>query len=115
MTEALALAGGERVLEIGTGSGYQGRRAGPRSPGTCTPSKFWASRHPSEALSEKPRVPDLHVRCGERAPGGWPERAPFDRIVLTARRSTSRLPLIDQLKEGEARRPVGDVWQELSW
>jgi protein-L-isoaspartate(D-aspartate) O-methyltransferase len=83
MTELLELTGTERVLEIGTGSGYQAAVLAELAA-----EVFTIERHP--ALSTRARVTltalgYTNIRCrvsdGTR---GWPEEAPFDRILVTA-------------------------------
>src|SRR2546429_2303959 len=114
MTEALAPRRGARVLEIGTGSGYQ----------TAILTHLGARVHTIE------RLPDLLVEAEERfrrlglrnietrlgdGAGGWLERAPFDRIIVTAAAPGIPTPLIEQLGAGgRLVIPVGDLTgQEL--
>jgi protein-L-isoaspartate(D-aspartate) O-methyltransferase len=99
MSEALELSGGERVLEIGTGSGYQAavlcRLAREVETVEVVPELgARASRILSEMGCTNVRV---HVGDGWR---GHPEGAPYDRIVVTA--APDRLPeaLVEQLAEG---------------
>ena len=99
MTQLLALRGSERVLEIGTGSGYQAavlsRLAGA----------VYSIEIDSE-LAERARTTlaalgygMVHVRAGDGAVG-WPEAAPFDAIIVTCAPEKVPQPLIDQLKDG---------------
>jgi len=99
MSEALALDGSERILEIGAGSGYQAavlsRLARHVDTVEIVPELAERARLTLEALG----VTNVDVFVGD----GWsglPERAPFDRIVVTA--APDRLPeaLVDQLAEG---------------
>src|SRR5690554_3277565 len=99
MTESLQLRSTDKVLEIGTGSGYQ----------AAVLSEIVDSVYSIEiikelALSAKKLLDTLGydnviVRWGDGY-HGWPERAPFDAIMVTAGASTIPQPLIDQLKEG---------------
>jgi protein-L-isoaspartate(D-aspartate) O-methyltransferase len=99
MTEALALRGGERVLEIGTGSGYQAAilslLAARVSTIEIVPSLGERARERLSRLG----YANVEVRIGDGY-AGWPERAPFDRILLTA--APERIPeaLLAQLAEG---------------
>jgi len=99
MTEALRLKGGERVLEVGTGSGYQAAVLAEIASDVFTIEirpKLYART--SEKLREL-GYKNIHAKEGDGY-RGWPEHAPFDAIIITA--STERIPppLIDQLKEG---------------
>jgi protein-L-isoaspartate(D-aspartate) O-methyltransferase len=99
MTQLLGLRGGERVLEIGTGSGYQAAVLGHLAGEVY-------SIEIDEVLAERARSAlgeqgyrQVHVRAGDGF-FGWPDAAPFDAIIITA--ATPRLPdtLRDQLREG---------------
>lgn len=99
MTEALELAGHERVLEIGTGSGYQAAVLS-----LLAREIYSIERVEPLADEAAKRLRDLgyanvQVRAGDGYLG-WPEEAPFDRIVLTA--APPRVPetLMRQLAEG---------------
>lgn len=99
MTEALALAGHERVLEIGTGSGYQAAILSLLSR-----EVYSIERIESLATQAARRLGELgyanvRVRAGDGY-RGWPEEAPFDRIIVTA--APPRIPraLVDQLAPG---------------
>lgn len=108
MTEALELGGHERVLEIGTGSGYQAAVLSLLAREVYTIERV----EPLAAEAAK-RLADLgyanvHVRAGDGYLG-WPDEAPFDRIILTA--APPRVPeaLMRQLAEGGIMvAPVGD-------
>jgi len=99
MTEALELTGHEAVLEVGTGSGYQAAILGVLSR-----EVFTIEIVPELASRATRRLADLgytnvHVRSGDGY-RGWPERAPFDRIVVTAAPPVVPQVLMDQLKDG---------------
>jgi len=113
MTELLEIQPGDRVLEIGTGSGYQAAVLSAMGievysmeirPDLC--------RQAQETLGNLGYV-NVHVRCGDGY-GGWPEVAPFDGIVVTAAPERIPEPLIEQLREGAHMViPVGSFYQEL--
>jgi protein-L-isoaspartate(D-aspartate) O-methyltransferase len=112
MTEALRIKKGDKVLEIGTGSGYQAAvlaEMGARvySIEIIEPLAILAKKTLSK-LGYK-----VHVKVGDGY-DGWPEEAPFDGIIVTAAPPEIPRPLIRQLKEG-ARLvvPVGQYIQNL--
>ncbi len=99
MTELLAVRPGDKVLEVGTGSGYQAgvlARMGVRV--------FTIEIVESLATSAAERLAvlgysNVHVRAGDGY-AGWPEEAPFDGILVTAGAEHVPPPLVDQLKPG---------------
>jgi len=99
MTEALALKGNERVLEIGTGSGYQAAVLGHLVKAVYTMEiKKGLCDRATKRLQEL-GYPNVHVRCGDGY-FGWEEQAPFDAIMVTASADHIPPPLLDHLKEG---------------
>jgi protein-L-isoaspartate(D-aspartate) O-methyltransferase len=102
MTAQLRPRPGLRVLEIGTGSGYQAailaECAGPRGE-VDTIEIVPALGHTAEALVRDLGYRNVHVRIGDGY-AGWPERAPFDAIILTAAAPRLPQPLLDQLRVG---------------
>ncbi len=113
MTEALGLRGGESVLEVGTGCGYQ----------AAVLAEIAARVHSieiveplaSEAAERLKRLgyANVSVRAGDGYLG-WPEAAPFDGIVVTAAAPRIPEPLRQQLRDGgRLIVPVGEEWQEL--
>ncbi|MEQ8334115.1 protein-L-isoaspartate(D-aspartate) O-methyltransferase [Nisaea sp.] len=99
MTQALNINDRCKVLEIGTGSGYQTAILARLARRIYT-----VERHPSLADEAKERFKalDLHkvvTRVGDGSKG-WPEQAPFDRIIVTAASEDVPETLLDQLGEG---------------
>ncbi|MGQ0645671.1 MAG: protein-L-isoaspartate(D-aspartate) O-methyltransferase [Elusimicrobiota bacterium] len=99
MTELLGLTGGEKVLEVGTGSGYQSAvlslLAGRVFSVEVVPELAQQARQTFRTLG----YGNIAVRTGNGR-DGWPEEAPFDHVLVTA--GTERVPaaLADQLKTG---------------
>jgi len=113
MTERLGLKGGEKVLEVGTGSGYQAailaEIAGEVYTIEIIPSLAKQAERRLKALG----YTNVHVRQGDGYLG-WPEQAPFDAIIVTAAPDHIPQPLIDQLKVGgRLILPLGEEYQEL--
>ncbi|WP_339704501.1 protein-L-isoaspartate(D-aspartate) O-methyltransferase [uncultured Kriegella sp.] len=99
MTQELKLKPGSKVLEIGTGSGYQAAVLAE-----ITDSIYTIEIVESLGKLAKERLKRLGydavlVKLGDGY-HGWPEKAPFDAIVVTAGAETIPLPLVEQLKEG---------------
>lgn len=116
MTEALAVQPSHRVLEIGTGSGYQAAILARLCGKLCT-----VERHASLARAARERLEGLGLANIEYRIGdgmlGWPEAAPFDRIMVTAAATLAPPPaLLAQLSPdgGVMLLPVaeapGDEW-----
>jgi protein-L-isoaspartate(D-aspartate) O-methyltransferase len=99
MTQLLEAAGPERVLEVGTGSGYQAAVLAE-----LVRQVFTIEILPGLAASAAARLKGLGYTNVEVKAGdgylGWPEHAPFDGILVTAAASHIPAPLIAQLKEG---------------
>jgi protein-L-isoaspartate(D-aspartate) O-methyltransferase len=114
MTEQLELAGGESVLEIGTGSGYQAAVLAETAARVHTVEVIpELSAAAEELLSGRLGYRNIFFRVG-RGQEGWPEFAPYDRILLTAAPAEFPLALLDQLAEnGIAVAPVGAGEQRL--
>lgn len=99
MTEALQLSGGERVLEIGTGSGYQAAILAELAAAVYSVERHAElSRQASERL-RRLGYRNVLLKTGDGALG-WPEEAPFDRIIITAAAEECPSALWQQLAEG---------------
>jgi protein-L-isoaspartate(D-aspartate) O-methyltransferase len=113
MSELLQVSPGDRVLEVGTGSGYQ---AAVLSAIGC--EVYSIEIRDALASAAKQRLHALgcakvHVRTGDGY-GGWPEAAPFAGIIVTAAPERVPEPLLDQLKVGgHLVIPVGSFYQQL--
>jgi protein-L-isoaspartate(D-aspartate) O-methyltransferase len=113
MTEALKLKGGEKVLEIGTGSGYQAAVLAEIAKEVYTIEIIPSLGRRANELLKKLAYNNIHVNIGDGY-RGLPEQAPYDAIMVTAAPGHIPQPLVDQLKkEGRMIIPVGDFYQEL--
>jgi protein-L-isoaspartate(D-aspartate) O-methyltransferase len=99
MTELLRLAGPERVLEVGTGSGYQTAVLAELAREVYTIEALSALADRAERTLRALGYTGVHVRAGDGTLG-WPEAAPFNRIIVTAAGPSVPPPLVDQLAEG---------------
>ena len=113
MTQALELKKGDRVLEIGTGSGYQAAVLAELVEEVYTIEIIPMLAERAEKLLKELGYDGIQVRAGDGYLG-WPEAAPFDAIIVTAAPEHIPAPLIEQLGEGgRLVLPVGDEYQEL--
>lgn len=113
MTEQLQLKSDERVLEVGTGSGYQAAVLAEICRDVYTIEIIDQLATGARETLERLGYRTVRVRTGDGY-GGWPEVAPFDAIIVTAAPDHMPQPLIDQLKiGGRMIVPVGEANQEL--
>ena len=113
MTEAIEPRPGQKVLEVGTGSGYQA--AVLAALGMRVFSIEYVPELAERAAADLVRLgyAEVQVRAGDGF-GGWPEQAPFDAIVVTAAPPSVPPPLLEQLAVGgRLVIPVGVGSQEL--
>jgi len=99
MTDLLGVFAGGRVLEVGTGSGYQAAMLGALGVEVFSIEIVEALALQAEALLEQLGYANVHVKSGDGY-AGWSEHAPFDGIIVTAAAAHVPQPLIDQLKPG---------------
>ena len=116
MTECLTLEGGEKVLEVGTGSGYQAAVLGRIAASVYTIEINGTLARQAAATLERLGFANIHVRAGDGF-FGWPEEAPFDAMMVTAAAPDVPPALFAQLAEGgRLVIPLGDprTYQRLT-
>lgn len=99
MTECLKLQGREKVLEVGTGSGYQAAVLGRLAASVFTIEIEAGLARRAAALLGRLGFANVHVRAGDGF-FGWPEEAPFDAVMVTAAAPEVPPALFAQLAEG---------------
>lgn len=99
MTDLLGIFEGCKVLEVGTGSGYQAAVLGELCDEVYSIEIVEPLGLETKTLLEKLGYENVHVKIGDGY-AGWPEHAPFDGIIVTAAAPEVPQPLIDQLKPG---------------
>lgn len=99
MTQALQLEKTDRVLEIGTGSGYQTAILAELAGHVYTIERFAALSEKARKLLTDAGYNNISFRVGDGTLG-WPEEAPFPKIIVTAAAPEVPSPLVEQLAEG---------------
>jgi protein-L-isoaspartate(D-aspartate) O-methyltransferase len=107
MIEALALSGDERVLEIGTGSGYSAAVLAQLAAHVYSIDLDPVLADTARSRLAKLGYRDITIKCGDGS-AGWPEHAPYDAIIVASGAPSVPQPLIDQLAiGGHVVMPVG--------
>lgn len=113
MTEALGLKGGETVLEVGAGSGYQSAVLSRIAARVFGIEIVEPLAREAKLRIAKLGYTNVEIRAGDGY-AGWPAHAPFDAIMVTAAAPRVPEPLKQQLKDGgRLILPIGDYVQEL--
>lgn len=99
MTEALEIEPHHRVLEVGTGSGYQAAVLARLASEVYTIERYRSLMRYAEDRFKALKLDNVRTRIGDGFEG-WPEMSPFDRIIVTAAAETIPEALTDQLGEG---------------
>lgn len=118
MTDALQLTGSERVLEVGTGSGYQAAVLGQMAAQVHTVEFIPELAAQAEKVLKELGYTNIQVHSGDGSLG-WPEAAPYNAILVTAAAPRVPQPLLEQLAEsGRLVLPVGsqgfqqlEIWE----
>ena len=112
MTQLLKLTGGEKVLEIGTGSGYQTAILAEISDRVFSIERSFTLSERARKVLESQGYSNVLLRVGDGTIG-WDEFAPYDRIIVTAGAPDTPRALLKQLAQGGIMVvPVGDRFQQ---
>ncbi|MBI3759240.1 MAG: protein-L-isoaspartate(D-aspartate) O-methyltransferase [Deltaproteobacteria bacterium] len=108
MSEVAMLRGSERVLEIGTGSGYQAAVLAELAAEVYSVEFIPGMHDRARAILTSMGVNNVHLRSGDGS-DGWRDAAPFDAIIVTAAMPGIARPLLDQLApKGRLIAPIGE-------
>jgi protein-L-isoaspartate(D-aspartate) O-methyltransferase len=113
MTECLDLKGDQKVLEIGTGSGYQAAILAELAKEVYSVERFEGLAKRAETVLCELGYTNIKIKRGDGTLG-WPEFAPFERIIITAASPRVPLPLTEQLAEhGKLVLPLGESFSQV--
>lgn len=113
MTQLLDLRPTSRVLEVGTGSGYQTAVLAQLVEHVCTIERIKSLQWDAKRRLRKLDLYNISTKHGDGWQG-WPAKAPFDAIIVTAAAATLPQALMDQLADGgRLVIPVGETEQQL--
>lgn len=112
MTKALSLSGTEKVLEIGTGSGYQAAVLARLARDVVTMERLPSLQEHARAVLAELGMTNVRFLVGDGSLGA-PEEAPFERIIVTAASPDVPAPLFEQLADGGIMViPIGGRWEQ---
>jgi len=112
MTETLDPQPSDRVLEIGTGSGYQAAVLSPLVADVYSIEIVESLGLSARRVLDKLGYDNVHTKIGDGFLG-WPQNAPFDKIIVTCSPESVPVPLVEQLREGGSMIiPVGERYQQ---
>jgi len=113
MTESLDLSGKEKVLEIGTGSGYQTAILAQLAREVYSIERFEALAERAQTMLNELGYKNIKIKVGDGTLG-WEEASPFDRIIITAASPKTPMPLIEQLADnGKLILPLGESFSQV--
>jgi protein-L-isoaspartate(D-aspartate) O-methyltransferase len=113
MTELLELTGQEKVLELGTGSGYQAAILSLLARQVYSVERLAALAQRAEAILAELGYDNVVIKVGDGTLG-WPEYSPFEAIIVTAGAPDVPRPLTEQLADGgRLVAPVGNRWSQV--
>ena len=112
MTELLEIREMDRVLEVGTGSGYQAAILAELAAAVLSIDRVGGLAEQARQVLDSLGYTNVRIRVGDGTLG-WPEEMPFDAIIVTAGAPKVPRPLTEQLAlGGRLVIPVGDVWSQ---
>jgi len=113
MSECLELTGAEKILEIGTGSGYQTAILAELGKEVYSVERIDKLSKKAQGLLNELGYANIKIKTDDGTLG-WQEFAPFERIIITAAGQRIPLPLAEQLNEGgKLIMPVGDTFSQM--